>query len=454
MPLFSTTQSILLSILYKRDTILYMMCFCFSMFFCSIVLAEPSVSVIEVEPMKEKATETITESTDIVLVTIVSGDTTWTGHIAHDDYTLWQQSQDPIPDTAPIDPNKAIQIQTIDNTTQTIAWGDIQSITLSSPQEPTWIAPNITDEVVLPEVLELPPTETPPLPQLYQSTKFSYPNVSNRYIFSHSSIPLQSSQGYLAQTLLYTSAGLGLTDNVQLRVGALGPIFATAGLQYSLQIQENLHISADTEMLLFPWATDGSSWKKVLIPTVQLGVTYGDLDNHISVKIGYGAERFSTPSRAFYPVQINMHGRVSDRISVLSENWILTNINRGNTQQSIYMGSAHFFAMRITNKYNGNQISNPYYYNKNAVYSKGTWDLGCMVMNITHTPYIIDPTINKPVYSRFQDYLIIPIAPWIDYTWHFGPARIDTWEDNYDLQHIKDTISQHPFVQRVQSFFY
>ena len=161
-----------------------------------------------------------------------------------------------------------------------------------------------------------------------------------------SSIPLQKGQGYTSLKFVFVSGVVGVTDNVTLLVGStLIPVVSVVGGKYAKQIHERLHVGAGAEVFFLPFASafDNGS------PTAPLSIgfvsaTYGDLNSHVTVATGVAYEQLFSDGRINHMVA---YRRLSDRLAVVTENWLLVNLDIMADGRSPYTASINSLAFRF-----------------------------------------------------------------------------------------------------------
>ena len=256
--------------------------------------------------------------------------------------------------------------------------------------------------------------------------EFSFQNpAASRYLYAPSSIPLQKGQGYVSQKLIFTSGVLGITDNVTLLVGTTVPFpfVSIVGGKFAKQINDKWHVGAGTELFFFPFAgafDDGT-------PTIPLGIgfvsaTYGDLNSHVTIATGVAYEQVFSNGRVSHPVMVAGHKRLSDRLAVVTENWLLLNLDIMAEGRSPYTASINSLAFRFI----GNRSQSYQWFGKtidSRGYPRATWDFGLVFMNTVDAARLYDPVLDTTHYSLYSDSFTFGPIPWVDYTWHFGPAR-------------------------------
>ena len=258
------------------------------------------------------------------------------------------------------------------------------------------------------------------------SGQFSFINpAASRYLYAPSSIPLQQGQGYVSQKILFTSLAFGVTDNVTLLMGTLVPIplISVVGGKYARQINSDWHVAAGAEVFFLPFANTVSS----NVPSAPLSIgfvsaTYGDLDSHITFATGVMYEQVFSNGNVVHPIMIAGHKRMSDRLAVVTENWILLNPDSLAEQRSPYVGSISSLAFRLVGRRDQTYQVFGQLITDNG-YPRYTWDFGLVVVSTSSPATLDDPVMDTTHYSLYSDVFNVGPMPWIDYTWHFGPAR-------------------------------
>ena len=255
---------------------------------------------------------------------------------------------------------------------------------------------------------------------------FSFQNpAASRYLYAPSSIPLQQGQGYVSQKLLFTSGVLGVSDNFTLLVGTTVPfpVISIVGGKYAKRINENWHVGAGAEVFFLPFAGafDNDT------PTAPLSIgfvsaTYGDLDSHVTFATGVAYEQVFSSGRVSHPVMIAGHKRLSDRLAVVTENWLMLNLDIMADGRSPYTASINSLAFRFI----GNRSEKDQLFGRTVVsrgYPRATWDFGLVFLNAVDSGTLYDPVLDTTHYSLYAESFMFGPIPWVDYTWHFGPAR-------------------------------
>ena len=253
--------------------------------------------------------------------------------------------------------------------------------------------------------------------------EFSFANpAASRYLYAPSSIGLQKGQGYASQKWIFTTGVYALSDNATILIGTTVPFpFATVvGGKLSKKLDDNWYVGAGAEVFFLPFASfnDGPQ-APVTIGFVS--TTYGDLDSHITVATGAIYEQVITDGDVLYPVMIAGHRRVADRLALVTENWILLDTELLQDGRSPYMGSISSLAFRLIGRRDQQFQIRGRMLADNG-YPRYTWDIGLVMFNFTSSESLYDPVTGEDTTSKFSRNDFFGPLPWIDYTWHFGPA--------------------------------
>ena len=256
--------------------------------------------------------------------------------------------------------------------------------------------------------------------------QFSYANpAASRYLYAPSSIPLQQGQGYTSQKLLFTSTAYGVTDNVTLLIGSLVPFpfVSVVGAKYATRLNDDWHIGAGGEAFFFPFANslDGG------LPSVPISVgyvsaTYGDLDSHVTIATGVIYEQLFSDGNIVHPLMVAGHKRMSNRLALVTENWLLFNPDALAVQQSPFNASITSISFRLIGRRDQSYQILGKMVTDNG-YPRYTWDIGMVMVSGVSTATLSDPLTGETYRSLFGEVWNLGPIPWIDYTWHFGPAR-------------------------------
>ena len=400
----------------------------------SLVFADQGSEIEDVPETTETVDTGTVEKAEIklespVLVTMVlKNGVELIGQVEFNQLLMWTpESKDPV------------QFFLDSGTIQSIPSGNIQSIVQrtaeaeSKEQEPaTGLEPvetiaNMTEpEIEEVEETTLPPGFTP------TASGYAFQNpAASRYLYAPSSIPLQKGQGYMSQKLLFTSGVLGVTDNVTLLIGTTVPFpfVSIVGGKYARRINDKWHVGAGAEVFFFPFAgaiDDNSTTVPLSIGFVS--GTYGDLDSHVTVATGVIYDQLFSDGGIAHPIMVAGHKRLTDRLAVVTENWMLLNLDIMADGRSPYTASINSLAFRVI----GNRNQTYYLFGQTIEsrgYPRATWDFGLVFVNFQNPATLNDPVLNTTHYSLYSEAFTFGPIPWVDYTWHFGPERRSVTEE-------------------------
>ena len=308
----------------------------------------------------------------------------------------------------------------------------IEQLTLSA-EEPDVDVPQEEPEKVSvqPESESLGSSEAETTGPVMNANGFSFANpAASRYLYAPSSIGLQKGQGYVSQKLLFMSGVYALTDSATILVGTLVPIplVSVLGAKISKSLTPDLHVSVGVESFFLPFSglvNDGG----VSVPLTigYAGVTKGDLDSHISVSTGVIYEDIFSNGNFVYPVMIAGHQRMTDRLAIVSENWMVLNTDVIQDGRSPYQASITSLAFRLVGQRDSTMQVFGQMLSDNG-YPRYTWDIGLIMLHFTDSESITDPISEETYYSKYSSNNGFGPFPWVDFTWHFGPARVEQME--------------------------
>jgi hypothetical protein len=281
------------------------------------------------------------------------------------------------------------------------------------------------------ESAEAPPAaEDAPPSESAVDGEFSFPNAAaTRYLYAPSAIPMQKGQGYVSQKLLITSVAYAVTDHTTFVLGTFSffpPALTVAAVKTAFPVAEKVHLGVGGETFLTSFSDNGSQ----SIASVAFGnITFGDLNTHVTLASGY----LNFDGDHEVPIVLAAHHRISDRLAFVTENWLI--IDPGNEYEryksssvtttggatqttettktrmtavgplaGLLSGSVRFIGKRDWQTQlsaNGKTADG---------YPKSTVDVGLIFGVLRNDP------------SRLEYNVIGPI-PWVDWSWHFGPAR-------------------------------
>jgi len=184
-----------------------------------------------------------------------------------------------------------------------------------------------------------------------QANKDEY--SGSHYLLDQTAFGLKKGQSYYENTYLFLNTyAVGITDNFSVSVGAelanvlfggqLPGILLTPKLSFPFKKGA---FSLSTSLLSIPDYDGGYQSGGIL----QAKVSFGSLQNNFTVGIG----RFYTISDGFEedasPISIGGIKRLSEKVSILSENWIAINDS--------YVGGVLSFGLRFHSKSNNNFLT-------------------------------------------------------------------------------------------------
>lgn len=152
-----------------------------------------------------------------------------------------------------------------------------------------------------------------------------------RYLYAPSAMMLKQGEGYVSQKeLLFTSASVGVTDNLSLLAGAALPVWAVGGgfhfifaAKAGFSIGDNLHLAGGAESLVLPGlaGTSGVAGAGFIFGTV----TVGNPSTHASLSVGRPfafVTNGSSPNLGDVIIVASGNLRLSQRFGLVTENWI------------------------------------------------------------------------------------------------------------------------------------
>ncbi len=149
---------------------------------------------------------------------------------------------------------------------------------------------------------------------------FANPNAT-RYFFAPSAIPLKKKEGYFQNAyLIANSVNIGLTDNISIGGGIVIPVLFYVTPKFYYQVHKNLYVGAG---VLF---TQAFITELNLSAGIGYGlITAGNREHNVTFGTGYGFARTDSSYKATKMPIITINGmtRISKRISLLTENWII-----------------------------------------------------------------------------------------------------------------------------------
>jgi len=404
----------------------------------SFVFADQGSKIEDVSEVADTVDAGVQEKTEIqleapVLVTMVlKNGVELIGQVEFNQLLMWTpESQDMVQfllDSGTIQSIPSSNIQSIVQRTAEVNPKEQSSVTGLAPVETIsdTTEPDGTDvEQPEPEAASSSRGFTP------TASGYSFQNpAASRYLYAPSSIPLQKGQGYMSQKLLFTSGVLGVTDNVTLLIGTTVPFpfVSIVGGKYARRINDKWHVGAGAEVFFFPFAGAIDDSTTVPLSIGFVSGTYGDLDSHVTVATGVIYDQLFSDGGIAHPVMIAGHKRLTDRLAVVTENWMLLNLDIMADGRSPYTASINSLAFRVI----GNRNQTYYLFGQTIEsrgYPRATWDFGLVFVNFQNPATLNDPVLNTTHYSLYSEAFTFGPIPWVDYTWHFGPERRSVTEE-------------------------
>ena len=142
-------------------------------------------------------------------------------------------------------------------------------------------------------------------------------------------------------------------------------------------------------------------------------------------------EQLFSDGNIVHPLMVAGHKRMSNRLALVTENWLLFNPDALAVQQSPFNASIASISFRLIGRRDQSYQILGKMVTDNG-YPRYTWDIGMVMVSGVSTATLSDPLTGETYRSLFGEVWNLGPIPWIDYTWHFGPARrpehIDTGE--------------------------
>ena len=141
-----------------------------------------------------------------------------------------------------------------------------------------------------------------------------------RYFYSPTAIPLKKGEGYYQNMmLLANTANVGITDNISVGGGfefisliAGSPIF-TVNTKFGIKVSDKLHLGAGVRTI----GVQGE-----FFTTPYAVATLGTAETNVSIASGANINFIEGTNFSLGPTVISASHRVSNRISLMTENWI------------------------------------------------------------------------------------------------------------------------------------
>ncbi len=144
------------------------------------------------------------------------------------------------------------------------------------------------------------------------------PNLS-RYLYSPSAFTQGAGRGYLAQrAIVITSAGVGVTDFVDLEVGTILPLLfteapvAVGGAKLGVPVGDQLNVGLGGQAFFVEETVAGFAFANL---------TIGTHDSHVTLA-GGGALEFTEGDLGAYVVTLSASHRLGPGTALITENWL------------------------------------------------------------------------------------------------------------------------------------
>jgi len=213
---------------------------------------------------------------------------------------------------------------------------------------------------------------------------------STRYFYSPSAIPLKKGEGYYQNMMLVGNvANVGITNNFSIGggfefislVSEIDPIF-TITPKFGFKVANNVHLGLGVRVISF----DGD-----FITSPYAAVTLGHSETNVSIVTGANVSFDAGQDTSFGPTVMSASHRVSNRISLMTENWFWNRKNNAVGDmldiKTVHLG---MHGMRLHTR-------------------KSTFDFGVMTTNLLND-------------NDFGLNYIVPI-PYVGYSYAFSLAK-------------------------------
>lgn len=212
---------------------------------------------------------------------------------------------------------------------------------------------------------------------------------STRYFYSPTAIPLKKGEGYYQNLMvLANTANVGVTDNISVGGGfefvslIVGMPIATVNTKVGFQVADKLHLGAGLRLITFQGE----------YLTTPFGVaTYGTAETNVSIAAGANISSFVDNKLTLGPTVISASHRVSNRISLMTENWFW-NVENDEFGNALELNTIHLgiHGLRVHTR-------------------KSTFDFGVMTTNLLKDSFL---DVNY----------VVPI-PYVGYSYAFSLAK-------------------------------
>jgi hypothetical protein len=180
---------------------------------------------------------------------------------------------------------------------------------------------------------------------------FENPNAS-RYLIGSSAIPMENKSGYYQNTwIFFNSFGYAFTRNISLSAGfEIFSIMAGGDGPYAFYLNPKASFNVANNLYLGGSILYANTIRSIDdfggLATLNGTITYGNKNNNITAAIGWGSSDGEFSSKPV--ITISGMTRVSKRIGLVSENWILPNIGDTGGYYGIYSYGIRFLGEKIS----------------------------------------------------------------------------------------------------------
>ena len=180
---------------------------------------------------------------------------------------------------------------------------------------------------------------------------FENPNAS-RYLLGSSAIPMEKKSGYYQNTWIFiNSFGYAFTKNFSvtagfeifsIMAGGEGPYAFYVIPKASFKVANNLYLGGTILYANTIRTVDEFGG----LATVNGFFTYGNKNNNITAAIGWGSADGEFSSKPV--ITVSGMTRVANRIGLISENWLVPNIDGGGSYYGIFSYGVRFLGEKIS----------------------------------------------------------------------------------------------------------
>jgi hypothetical protein len=180
---------------------------------------------------------------------------------------------------------------------------------------------------------------------------FENPNAS-RYLLGSSAIPMEKNTGYYQNTWIFiNSFGYAFTKNLSLSAGfeifsimagGEGPYAFYLNPKASFKVAKNIYLGGTVLYANTIRTVDEFGG----LATLNGSFTYGNKNNNITATVGWGSSDGEFSSKPL--ITISGMTRVSKRIGLVSENWLLPNLSDNGGYYGVYSYGVRFLGEKIS----------------------------------------------------------------------------------------------------------